>query len=238
MTKPDLGLPGRSAPLGRGYLFGAGALAFLCALVALAAFLFWPTRSSYTLPSVVITEPELGSQVIVNEPVFVVARVDDSGGVTKAELWVNGQLVATQVNSAGGSPHFLVSQVWRPTGSGAYAVLVRGVNTAGYMGQSAALVVETVERNASPDPVSVQVIAQPGDTVVDLKWQPIAGARGYFVFRDGSSTPLNPTPIAETRFEDIGLTNGRTYAYAMAPMNQDGQTGSRSASIKATPKSH
>lgn len=80
--------------------------------------------------------------------------------------------------------------------------------------------------------------AQPGDTVVDLKWQPIAGARGYFVFRDGSSTPLNPTPIVETRFQDIGLTNGRTYTFTIAPVNQDGKTGSRSPSIQATPKSH
>lgn len=85
---------------------------------------------------------------------------------------------------------------------------------------------------------SGELTAQPGDTVVDLKWQPIAGARGYLVFRDSSSTPLDPTPITETRFEDIGLTNGRTYTYAIAPVNQDGQTGARSGSIKATPKSH
>jgi hypothetical protein len=75
------------------------------------------------------------------------------------------------------------------------------------------------------------------DTVIRLSWQAVSGARGYFIYRDGNSNPLNPTSIADTRFEDIGLTNGRTYTYTVAAMNQDGQTGPRSAPIQAAPKS-
>jgi hypothetical protein len=85
-------------------------------------------------------------------------------------------------------------------------------------------------------PSAEQVVAQPGDTVVDLTWQPIVGARGYFVFRDNSSIPLNPTPMTDTHFQDIGLTNGRTYTYAIAPVNQDGQSGPHSNPIQVTPK--
>lgn len=85
-------------------------------------------------------------------------------------------------------------------------------------------------------PSSGELTAQPGDTVVDLKWQPSAGARGYFIFRDNSSIPLNPTPMTDTHWEDIGLTNGRTYTYTIAPLNQDGQTGPRSHPVQVTPK--
>jgi fibronectin type 3 domain-containing protein len=86
-------------------------------------------------------------------------------------------------------------------------------------------------------PSNEGLTAQPGDTVVNLTWQPASGARGYFIYRDNSATPLNPTPITDTRFQDIGLTNGRTYTYDIAAVNQDGQTGPRSTPITATPKS-
>lgn len=173
MAKPNLGNPERStlpARGGCGYLFGAGLVLFICALIALAGFAFWPSQSSFTLPTVVITEPQPGSPVIVNEPVFVSARVDDPDRVAKAELWVNGQLVATQVSPAESTSHFLVSQVWRPTKPGAYTLLVRGVDTAGYIGESAALMVETVEKSTQPK-VRLQIMAQPGDTVASIAQQ-------------------------------------------------------------------
>lgn len=93
---------------------------------------------------------------------------------------------------------------------------------------------------AAPAPSTLAVVnlrAEPADTVIRLSWQPVPGARGYFVFRDNSSTPLNPTPLAEARFEDIGLTNGRTYTYTVAAVNPDGQVGTPSAPIQAVPKS-
>lgn len=79
--------------------------------------------------------------------------------------------------------------------------------------------------------------AEPGDTVVHLSWQPVRGAAGYFVFRDHSSIPLNPTPVPEARFEDIGLTNGQRYTYTVAPVDQAGQMGALSTPMQAMPKS-
>ena len=75
------------------------------------------------------------------------------------------------------------------------------------------------------------------DTVIQLSWQAAPGAGGYFVFRDQSSTPLNPTPIAESQYEDIGLTNGRTYTYTVAAVAPDGQIGPPSAPVQAAPQS-
>jgi len=83
----------------------------------------------------------------------------------------------------------------------------------------------------------VNLQAVPSDTVIQLSWQPVPGAGGYFVFRDNNSTPLNPTPIAEPQYEDIGLTNGRAYTYTVAAVTPDGQIGPPSAPIQAAPQS-
>ncbi len=80
--------------------------------------------------------------------------------------------------------------------------------------------------------------AQASDSVITLTWQPVAGARGYNVYRDGSSVPLNAVPLAETTYDDIGLTNGRTYTYTVIAVSQLGQLGVRSARIEVAPKSH
>jgi hypothetical protein len=79
--------------------------------------------------------------------------------------------------------------------------------------------------------------AEPDDTVVHLSWSPFAGAAGYFVYRDGGQDPLNPTPITETAYDDIGLTNGRAYTYTVAVADAAGQSGPLSAPITAVPHS-
>ena len=76
------------------------------------------------------------------------------------------------------------------------------------------------------------------DTVVTLTWTAVDGARGYFVYRDGSPDPLNAKPLTETTYQDIGLTNGRTYTYTVAPVGTDGEAGSASSPVEAAPKSH
>jgi len=62
------------------------------------------------------------------------------------------------------------------------------------------------------------VKAEAGDTVVTLTWQPVGGATGYFVHRDGGRDPLNTKAITATQYIDIGLTDGRTYTYTVAPI--------------------
>jgi hypothetical protein len=80
--------------------------------------------------------------------------------------------------------------------------------------------------------------AEVHDTVIKLTWQSMSGAAGYFVYRDGNEKPLNPKPIAETVYEDIGLTNGRSYTYTVAAADAAGQPGPQSAPITAIPTSH
>jgi hypothetical protein len=81
------------------------------------------------------------------------------------------------------------------------------------------------------------VKAEPRDTTVLLTWAPIEGAAGYLVYRDGSKEPLNPTPVTETKYEDIGLTNGRTYTYQVATVDAAGIPNRPSTPVKVSPKS-
>lgn len=84
---------------------------------------------------------------------------------------------------------------------------------------------------------ALELVAETGDTVITLAWQAVPDAKGYYVYRDGNANPLNPTPTTDTRYEDTGLTNGRTYSYTVAVVDQSGMIGLHSAEIQATPKS-
>jgi hypothetical protein len=79
--------------------------------------------------------------------------------------------------------------------------------------------------------------AEPGDTVVTLTWDAVQGAAGYSVFRNDASVPLNPTPVAATHYEDIGLSNSRTYTYTVAPVDTAGKPGERLPAIQVAPSS-
>ena len=72
--------------------------------------------------------------------------------------------------------------------------------------------------------------------MVQLAWQPVEGATGYFVFRDGSERPLNLTPLQDASYLDIGLTNGRTYTYQIVAIDENGLNGPRSEPVEATPE--
>ena len=85
---------------------------------------------------------------------------------------------------------------------------------------------------------ALEVSAQALDTVVKLSWPPVPTAAGYLIYRDGSQVPLNPKPITDPTYEDIGLTNGRIYSYTVAAVDTSGKTILQSADIKASPKSN
>ena len=89
---------------------------------------------------------------------------------------------------------------------------------------------------AAPRPAAFQVNAQPADTQVRLNWAAVPGASGYYVYRDGGATALNATPISEAQYVDIGLTNGRSYAYQIAAVDQAGLSVARSPALSVSPK--
>jgi poly(hydroxyalkanoate) depolymerase family esterase len=67
------------------------------------------------------------------------------------------------------------------------------------------------------------------DTTIRLSWDPVDGADGYTVHRDGA--PLATTDT--TSYADTGLTAGSSHTYAVAARDADGETGRLSGTITA-----
>lgn len=89
----------------------------------------------------------------------------------------------------------------------------------------------------SPTAATIPLQVMPGNTFIALTWSAVEGAAGYHVYRDGSERPLNPNPLQETSFEDLGLTNGRIYQYRVVAVGTDGAPLAESGVIEAIPAS-
>jgi len=81
------------------------------------------------------------------------------------------------------------------------------------------------------------LVVEPMDTRARLSWHELPGADGYLVYRDSASAPLDDTPTHDVGFDDIGLTNGRTYTYVVAAVAADGTELARTAAVAAVPRS-
>jgi hypothetical protein len=88
----------------------------------------------------------------------------------------------------------------------------------------------------TPAPRVLSLSVESLDTVIRLHWPLIPGAQGYVIFRDAAVRPLNPSPVTTTTYDDIGLTNGRSYRYSVTVIGPDGQTLMRSAGVSAAPR--
>ena len=85
------------------------------------------------------------------------------------ELWINGQMVASQVNPSQDLHSFSTSQPWIPTGPGDYLISLRGVDRKGFSGQSEPMAIQVVERTYIPDPaLHGQDIVQKGDMLESI----------------------------------------------------------------------
>jgi YVTN family beta-propeller protein len=105
-----------------------------------------------TVPSVVIERPPSDVQVSLGDTVAVHATATDSTGVTRAELWVDDTMVATEMSPvAEGQPSFSVVLRWRPAVQGGYRVVVKAYNASGTVGESNPITVFVVEGGARPE---------------------------------------------------------------------------------------
>ncbi|HUS69518.1 MAG TPA: Ig-like domain-containing protein [Anaerolineae bacterium] len=115
-------------------------------------------------PSVVIERPPSDVQVNLGDTVPIHATATDSTGVTRAELWVDDTLLATEMSPvAQGQPSFSVVFRWRPEVQGAYRIVVKAYNASGSVGESSPITVFVVEGGARPEPTPTGPQAtQPG----------------------------------------------------------------------------
>ncbi len=104
-----------------------------------------------TVPEVVITAPENGSQVQVDAPVTVQTTASDPLGVTRLELWVSNTKTAESISPAeGGQPTLTASFQWTPEVPGSYTLEVKAYNEQGNVGNPAIVTVNVVGGSPTP----------------------------------------------------------------------------------------
>ncbi len=93
------------------------------------------------------------------------------------------------------------------------------------------------ELDATPPTAPSNLQATPGDTVVDLTWTAATdrnGISGYYVLRatqsGGPYEIINPFPLTETSYRDVGLSNG-TYYYKVYAVDGTGNIGPTSNEV-------
>ncbi|MEV5343244.1 PHB depolymerase family esterase [Streptomyces sp. NPDC052676] len=82
---------------------------------------------------------------------------------------------------------------------------------------------------ALPAPTGLTVTATT-DSTVTLRWDAVAGAASYHVFRDGTKV----AGTASTGHTDSALATGTTYRYTVAAVDSAGAPGAASAAVTAT----
>jgi subtilisin family serine protease len=142
------------------------------------------------------------------------------------------------------------------TNGGPYATIATGVGTPAYIDTNVSVgvtyyYVVSAVNSAGESPDSAQVSAtpllsapappgnlkaSPGDGRVSLTWLPATGAKTYLVTR--SLLRVGPySTIAEvpgTAYDDLAVTNGSRYFYAVRAVNAAGESGN-SNRVSATP---
>ena len=109
-----------------------------------------------------------------------------------------------------------------------YFYKVAAVNTAGTSGSSNEAKATPVAPPAVP-PAPANLGAAAGDQRVVLTWAASTGAASYNLYRGTSAGGESATPvktlITGTTYTDMGLTNGVTYFYKVAALNNAGTSG-------------
>ncbi len=99
-------------------------------------------------PIVSIGAPAHGAQLNVGQEVLVQAMAADSAGISRVELWVDGQLLMASQPPAPQSSHAAVLR-WTPAAAGAHLLLVKAINLGNVASDPAAIAVTAVASNAS-----------------------------------------------------------------------------------------
>jgi LysM repeat protein len=144
--------------------------ALACVVLGAFAFLYvrqQQARAQFEPPSVTITYPESGTSTLEGSYLPVAATAFGGIPITRAELWVDGQLIDTQQSRdpEGVSPFYVSFDLTVP--QGLHTLFVRAVNAMGIMGDSWPVNVGGVER-PGPDEPAVLVTVEEGETLEDI----------------------------------------------------------------------
>jgi LysM repeat protein len=154
-------------------LGGAVVLVFALVVAAIAGYFFLRPSAPESIavleapgvtgPDIAFQEPATGAQVDLGESVMVFATARDEKGVTRTELWVDGQFVVQQdsPDPNGVTPLSLV-HYWVAATPGTHSLIVQAYNSQGAMGTSPVIYVD-VSGEPPQEPTTAQYTVQPGD---------------------------------------------------------------------------
>jgi hypothetical protein len=150
----------------------------VCALIAAAILVYTVYASGSRAaapPRISITQIIPEGSGVAGQPVVVFSEARDEGGIARVELWVNGEIAATQENPNPGAAYpFETSQAWVPNGVGQYLAVMKAVNRGGSVGESDPVLIQVGERTFGSDPpLEGDYVVQEGDT-----WDSIAEGLG------------------------------------------------------------
>jgi hypothetical protein len=145
-----------------------GALA--CVVLGVFALLYFrqqQLQAQAQPPSVTITYPVSGASTLAGSYLPVSATAFGGIPITRAELWVDGELMDTQESRApeGISPFYVSFDL--TVSQGLHTLFVRAVDATGLLGDSWPVNVGGVERPGPDDP-AVVVTVEAGETLEDI----------------------------------------------------------------------
>ncbi len=145
-------------------LVGALTIAVLCLVAAALGILGMRRGLLRDRPIVLIHNPLRHQQVFLGEGVMVHATARSSSGVSRMELWVDGEAVAADESADGSdSPAVLVTD-WQPATLGDHTLVVRAVSRWGVAGQSTVAVVSVSAGVSGATPPDAAVGIGVGDS--------------------------------------------------------------------------
>jgi hypothetical protein len=141
-----------------------------CVAVGISGLFYYrlqQARAQNEPPSVTITDPVEGASTLAGSTMAVSAMAFGGIPITRAELWVDGELIDTEeTRIVGGISPFYVS-FEMAVSQGLHTVFVRAVNATGLIGDSWPVNVGGVERAAADEPARVVTVAE-GQTLEDI----------------------------------------------------------------------
>jgi hypothetical protein len=123
--------------------------------------------------------------------------------------------------------------------NGAEYMIVDGQVTLEISGRWGAVLVTPTGIDLTPTAAPTGLIATAGNGYVDLSWDAVPEAAGYFVYRSlvsgGGYERLNAALVSETSFSDDSVTNGHLYYYVVTAVDASGNESVRSNEAQALP---
>ena len=114
-----------------------------------------------------------------------------------------------------------------------------GLVTLSVAGRWGALLLTPTGTDLTPPPPPANLWGTAGNGQVDLGWDSVAGAAGYYLYRSpvtgGGYVRLVDTPLTGTTFTDDTVTNGRWYYYVVTAVDDAANESERSNEAAALP---